>query len=327
MDLFVERDFISDDADVLSNLEYGNYDNCKAPLISIIMPVYQRPEFLRIALASVLEQETELEYEVVIVDNNEDNPSPNLSVVKDFNASNVFYYHHEKNLGMYGNFNRGVKLARGKYLTFCHDDDSFVKTTLETLISIKRKVGSECIIGEHNTINEEGKMINTPNYPESLMGLFRRKSYFHYSLFDFIIKCPGLGGGGCLFDKDKMIELGGFNPEWYPITDYVFVVRYASKYGAIQIPAATYNYREAVNASYQVANKFQTMNRQVHNEIKKYVRIPSFIMNYIIGARYRIAYNYTVKNWNLKDQYKKVSLFDKMVIKALNVLVKMKAYV
>ena len=178
--IFKTTNWFEQHSDVKSTLVVGDNASCKSPIISVVMPVYKRPEMLRIALETVLDQEGFSEqYEIVIVDNNEDPVSPNQIIVDSFNNDKIFYYRHEKNIGMYGNFNRGIELSRGKYITFCHDDDTFLKSTLKSLYSIKKTIGKECVIGEKNKIDANGDIIETPNLPNSFL-FYKRKPHVRY---------------------------------------------------------------------------------------------------------------------------------------------------
>lgn len=106
---------------------YGMEEIHGSPLLSLIIPTYKREKLFCEALKSALAQQpVPFAWEVVVVDNtelDEKGETPALRFVRECGDLRVRYYHNEKNLGMFGNWNRGVELARGKWVSFLHDDD------------------------------------------------------------------------------------------------------------------------------------------------------------------------------------------------------------
>ena len=49
------------------------------------------------------------------------------------------YYKNEKILGMLGNWNRGIELARAPFVTYCHDDDMLLPSALSRLMELQKK--------------------------------------------------------------------------------------------------------------------------------------------------------------------------------------------
>ena len=100
--------------------------------ISVILITYGRKEDLKSCLNSILKQEFN-DYEVIIVDNNEDELISNylkesISRMKDKDEDmdKVRYYKVNKNLGVTGGRNFGIKRAKGDILVFI-DDDAFLE--------------------------------------------------------------------------------------------------------------------------------------------------------------------------------------------------------
>lgn len=90
------------------------------PLVSICIPTYNRANLLEKAIASALSQ-TLSEIEIVVVDNHsEDDTQDVVARIKD---DRVRYHRNEKNIGMVANFNKCLKLAKGKYINILHSDD------------------------------------------------------------------------------------------------------------------------------------------------------------------------------------------------------------
>lgn len=90
------------------------------PLVSICIPTYNRAGMIGTAIESALGQ-TYRNIEVIVVDNaSSDNTA---DVVASYTDERLIFVKNEKNLGLFGNFNRCIELATGKYLHILHSDD------------------------------------------------------------------------------------------------------------------------------------------------------------------------------------------------------------
>jgi glycosyltransferase involved in cell wall biosynthesis len=101
------------------------------PLVSILIPTYNRPEYLRRAVESCLAQ-TYPHFEVIITDNSTNDDSARLAAA--WNYPRVRYYKNEGNIGAVGSSNRAVSLATGQYIKFLMDDDLLKPRCLELMV-------------------------------------------------------------------------------------------------------------------------------------------------------------------------------------------------
>jgi glycosyltransferase involved in cell wall biosynthesis len=93
------------------------------PFISICIPAYKRPDFLKRLLDSIAVQ-TFRDFEVIMTDDSPDGSVAQL--VKEYESS--FHVHYHKNptpLGSPGNWNAALSLAKGQWIKMMHDDDWF----------------------------------------------------------------------------------------------------------------------------------------------------------------------------------------------------------
>jgi glycosyltransferase involved in cell wall biosynthesis len=102
-----------------------------APLVSIVIPTYNRPEFLKDALRSAIAQ-TYVNTEILIQDNASDFDVEAL--VSDFDDPRISLRRNEQNLGMARNWKALALRAKGKYVAFLNDDDIWEKEFLATLV-------------------------------------------------------------------------------------------------------------------------------------------------------------------------------------------------
>ena len=97
------------------------------PLISIIVPTFNRAHLLPRAINSILNQ-TYDDFEIIIVnDGSTDNTE---EVVNSFDDSRIIYHHNEINKGVLNTKNTGFDLARGRYITKLDDDDELLPNAL-----------------------------------------------------------------------------------------------------------------------------------------------------------------------------------------------------
>lgn len=118
------------------NLIRRNKDEKGCPLVSVIVPTYNRPDMLMEALRSILSQ-TYSHYEIIVVNDGGievENRLPLLNPNK-----NIIYIklasHRERSSAR----NIGIQKARGKYIAYLDDDDIYYPDHLETLVSFLEK--------------------------------------------------------------------------------------------------------------------------------------------------------------------------------------------
>ncbi|MDU4659515.1 MAG: glycosyltransferase, partial [Clostridium butyricum] len=105
------------------------------PLVSILIPTYNRPEYFKLALDSVINQ-TYKNIEIIIGDDSTNNETEELVFNEYLNKyDNIKYYHNEKNIGQFDNDLKLMKLANGKYINFLMDDDLFKYNKIEKMMN------------------------------------------------------------------------------------------------------------------------------------------------------------------------------------------------
>lgn len=107
-------------------------------LVSVIIPTYKRPDNLKMAINSVINQ-TYKNIEIIVVDDNNPNTSYRAiteNIMKDYmNYDNIKYLKHKKNLNGSAARNTGIKEAKGRFITFLDDDDEMMHDKIERQIS------------------------------------------------------------------------------------------------------------------------------------------------------------------------------------------------
>ena len=91
------------------------------PLVSIITPTFNRPEFLNLVLECVLGQSYE-NIEWIILD---DSLEPNLNFMEKLTGKSFTYIHSEKKLSIGEKRNQLIEAASGEYIVHFDDDDFY----------------------------------------------------------------------------------------------------------------------------------------------------------------------------------------------------------
>lgn len=103
-------------------MEYSN------PAISVLMPVYNGERFLREAIDSILSQ-TFRDFELIII--NDGSKDKTESIIKSYFDPRIRYVKNEKNLRLIKTLNKGIDLAKGKYIARMDADDVSLPNRLE----------------------------------------------------------------------------------------------------------------------------------------------------------------------------------------------------
>lgn len=93
------------------------------PLVTFVVPCYKLAHLLPECLNSVLAQ-TYLDFEVLVMDNCSPDRTP--EVVQSFHDPRVKHVRNETNIGHTRNFNKGIAMARGKYVWLVSADDFLI---------------------------------------------------------------------------------------------------------------------------------------------------------------------------------------------------------
>jgi glycosyltransferase involved in cell wall biosynthesis len=103
-----------------------------SPVVSVIIPTYNRARFVGQAIQSVLDQ-TFQDFELIVVD---DGSTDNTrTVVEEFTDPRIRYIHQE-NMGISGTRNTGIRNARARYIAFLDSDDIWLPRLLESQVAI-----------------------------------------------------------------------------------------------------------------------------------------------------------------------------------------------
>lgn len=101
--------------------------NYKIPVFSVVIPTFNRENVIMRAVQSVIEQ-TVQDFEIIVIDDgSNDNTKSVISTIPDFRIR----YFFQENRGASKARNKGIEMARGKYIAFLDSDDKFLPHHLD----------------------------------------------------------------------------------------------------------------------------------------------------------------------------------------------------
>ena len=160
-----------------------------APLISVILPTFERADLLPRSISSVLAQ-TFTDWELIVIDDGSTDATTDVVVAWRQTSSQIRYI-RQTNQGVGAARNRGVAEARGEYIACLDSDDEYLPSHLATRLDLLRTHDLDLIQGG---VRAEGK--------EWVVDFFNPTKLVRIA--DCVI-------GGTLFGKRTVFtQLGGF---------------------------------------------------------------------------------------------------------------------
>ena len=207
----------------------------KAPLFSVIVPLYNKERYLAACLENIQHQ-TEEDWECIVI--NDGSTDESEQIAKAFaDRDPRFRLFTQKNAGPSAARNRGIKEARGKILHFLDADDFYPDvTTLKQIGDVYKKERPKAIAGKIGVLDIEGEDVDYDVIPVnsekvSYQSFSNLQNDYFFTRFFFDRK----------FILDHKIEF----PEYtYVGEDPVFLVKALSRMDTFlvtNIPTYVYN--------------------------------------------------------------------------------------
>ncbi len=201
--------------------------------ISVILPSYNYGKFLSHTIESIFGQ-TLLPDEVIIIDDASTDNSP--EIIKDYalQFSQIKALSNETNKGVIHTLNRGVSLAKGKYLLFVSADDPIGSKLIEKSLNVLEKYPMAAFSSALTLCIDEK---NQPlfNSPTKMPG---KKEYYSSDDVYAILEKQNfwLNGNTMICRRECLNKVGGFRKKSGPLCDSFSALLMALNYGACFIP-------------------------------------------------------------------------------------------
>jgi len=248
--------------------------NKEDPLISVIIPTYNRANFLPNAILSVINQ-TYQNWELIIVD---DGSTDNTKhIVEEFikKDSRIKYFYQE-NKGQPFAMNTGIKLSKGKFIAFLDDDDEWYLEKLEKQIEFLNK--------DENIVLVFSDVIIRGGYLDGMRSSEVSKPYCGY-VYPKLLLRNFLTASSVVIKRKVLDEMGYFDTfHCIKITqtqDYDMWLRIAKKYKIGYVPEVLvkYNFSPKINSWEKRKNAYKAMiyiyfkNLKIANLFEKFIVI------------------------------------------------------
>lgn len=128
--------------------------------VSIIMPAYNAEQFIASAIESVLGQ-TYRDIELIIVEDKSSDDTPEVIQRYVDADSRITFIRNEKNLGISGATNVGLRVVTGNYLAFQDNDDIMLPDKIEQCMAIlKGKSDYTGVVSLGTYVDAEGRSLS-----------------------------------------------------------------------------------------------------------------------------------------------------------------------
>lgn len=172
-------------------------------LFTIAIPAYNNEETIQKTIDSCLKQETEIAYELLILDDASTDSTP--KILSQYTDQKLRVVTLEERVPLIENHNMCLKYALGTYIIFCHADDALEVHAIETFARKleSRNYPKKYIIWGHSMFRDfSSKAIEQAgfNYNELVVGEFSALMFLY----------GGLTPTGTCYSKDAFWDIGGF---------------------------------------------------------------------------------------------------------------------
>lgn len=193
----------------------------KRPLVSVIIPTYNRSSIICDTIENVFEQ-TYKNIELIVVDDGSTDDT--LEKLEQF--GNRIRVLSGKNSGAAAARNRGFEIARGQIIAFQDSDDLWIPSKLERQVELLERAGPSipcCICNAHMYFT--GKAPTTsfdlaPIHPELEEGIWSNVAQVLATTFILFNQCAAIRA-------EALRKVGGFNEKLIYMEDYDLPLRLA----------------------------------------------------------------------------------------------------
>lgn len=203
------------------------------PLISILIPTWNRPESV-VRLIEQINSTKHDDIEIIVVDDNSDEKKwlelKNITALHD----NVRLFKNQQNIGMTPNWNKTIEYAKGTWLGFICDDDMYKEDALPRIRALIKENTVPCLILQNSEIEKDIEWLDSGVETVKMLALPPASGQFwHREITD------KLGG------FDKRIKYCP-DAEFWPRIAYSYPVLRVKDYFAISYQHDTNNLWESI---------------------------------------------------------------------------------
>ena len=194
------------------------------PAISVIVPAYNHEAYIGKAVTSILSQ-TLTDIEIIIIDDASSDKT--AEKIASFSDARIFFMKNEKNIGSAATINKGIRRARGEFISILNSDDCYHPERLEFLLNYAKKFHMDGLITDIELIDKHGSIIRDKTnwwieWYEDLKSVYRSTNNAVTTV---------LGGNFSIttsnfFIRRNVFEKIGYFYDYRYVVDYEFLLRF-----------------------------------------------------------------------------------------------------
>ena len=175
--------------------------------ITVLMTVFNAAQYLRFSIESILKQ-TFTDFQFLIID--DCSTDQTLEIIDSYKDSRIVACSNEKNLGQTASLNRGLKLAKGKYIARIDADDyAFPEWLGNQIAFIEQHPQCAVVSAKAAVIDSMNRIKRVLNSPMSSQDIILKS----------LIASP-INHVGSLMRKDIVLAYGGYDERFRIAADY-----------------------------------------------------------------------------------------------------------
>ena len=202
------------------------------PLVSVVLPVYNCEQYLGDAVESLIAQSFS-SFEIIIIDDGSTDRSPDI--IGSFNDERIRVF-HQANQGLAATLNRGISLARGKYIARQDQDDLSRPDRISLQVAYMEEHPDCVLLGSWAQIMEVDRLVDR----------FHRHPVDELMLrYQLLFNNPFVHSS-VLLRRSALLQVGGYttDPNRQPPEDYELWSRLSRIGSMANIGEVLLTYRE-----------------------------------------------------------------------------------
>ena len=232
-----------------------------APLVSVLMPVYNAEKYVAEAIESILNQ-TYTNFEFLIF--NDGSTDASAAIINRYHDNRIRLINAPENTGYVPHLNAGIDLAKGKYIARMDADDISIGTRLEKQVAFMEANPEVGLVGTAiNTFDANGPVFTW--FPEQT-----HEAVKCYMLFDTCFAHPSV-----MLRKEILLQHQlRYDATYMPAEDYKLWTDLVLITQAANLKEPLLNYRESVTQISQQKSHLQVGNaNRVRREMLGHIGI------------------------------------------------------
>lgn len=182
-------------------IEKSLQDIRNTPVISVVIPTYNRSSLISRAINSVLNQSFN-DFEIIVVDDASNDDTQ--QILKSFDDPRIIVLKHKQNLGCSASRNTGIRFSKSQYIGFIDSDDEWLPHKLEKQLKIFQ--ASDTDVG---LVYGCWKNITRKTLKESVKQAMYRGFIFDNLLYSNVVGSPS----GVIVKYECLHRIGGFDTD------------------------------------------------------------------------------------------------------------------